>query len=166
MDWGAAASLCGQPFPSCVRISFEASSECHAQREVPALSTANPCSRQPRIPPLRDTGQPWREVFVFECACFLFPPVFRPRDKQMWPEEGGEEQKKPPKRTISQRSIPNPGCLACQHPLTHRVLWGSEKAPQGSQPLWQRLHPNMPFRGSPPFRPPQGTGPARCSRQG
>lgn len=66
----------------------------------------------------------------------------------------GREGRNKKIRTTSQRSIPNPTCLACQHPPTHRVLWGAD---QGSQPLRQRSHPNLPCPASPPslcFSPP------------
>lgn len=118
-----------------------------------------PAPAAPRPTPARRRPAAAREVFVFECACFLFPPVFRPRNKQTWPGEGREERKK--KRTISQRSIPNPGCLACKHPPTHRVLWGAEKAPRGSRLLRHRSHPNLPCPASPPTASMLQTPPSR-----
>lgn len=88
--------------------------------------TLPPAPAVPRPTPARCRLAVAREVFVLKCACFLFPPVFRPRDKQTWPGEGGEEQKKdhipqehPKSRLRCMQAFPPPiGCCGAQrkHP--------------------------------------------------
>lgn len=145
------APLRGQPFPSCVRISFEASSQCHARREVPALGTAVPCRRrrQPRVPPLRDAGQPWREESLCSSVLVFFFLLFSDLGiSRRGQEEGGEEQKN---RTISQRSIPNPGCLACKHPPPPTGCCGVQRKHPGVPSPYRTGH----IPPSPLFKPPR-----------
>jgi len=77
----------------------------------------------------------------------------------MWPGEGGEEDKK--KRTVTHQSIPNPGCLACQHPPTHQV---QGRVPSGPSPSGTgRTHPTCPTLQAHPvstLQIPPGTGSA------
>lgn len=56
----------------------------------PPLAWPSPATGSPVSHPGSCQPALAREIFVFQCSCFLFP-VFRSMDKQRWPGEGREQ---------------------------------------------------------------------------